>query len=540
MVTLSIPIIFNACGAKLKAPATLDFGTIQSSFDLTCSEYDQIYSENTIEERRDLIKQKYCPSATSENAKIGNGNVQLDMFRNEVLVQNPGQGQQKKAGVDVFVSGTQWSAFVTPSCLEPGELYSKIVAGKKLDSKYSFTALSFQLPEDISYSELNQSILEDSCVLGLVSESNYELSYFFSDTFAQSGSLPHIDHIQLSAGLDLFYDSSYSIDRSSNEYALVGVVDSGVAAEHPDLTENIFRFNTPLEIIGSGLDMALKVEDEDYASNEDFYIGDDITGHGSHVAGIIAAENNSIGVVGVSSRSTRILNLKAFRVNPTTGNVSSTSSFIVESIKTAICNDVEVLNMSFQGDSGSNPQADPVYREAISDAIQAGVLLVTVAGNSSSSNPQQELTDEGFNVVPGRYGAELQGMITVAALDANGSDLASYSFYSPVYAEIAAPGTSIYSTVPQIGTGIYTYEQKFGTSMAAPMVSGAAALVINLLRTYDYYPTPELVEDILLTSAQVNAKLIGKVKNGGQLNIYRVAREIHRRFPKTQGGSCSD
>ncbi|MGB5437877.1 MAG: S8 family peptidase [Maribacter sp.] len=186
--------------------------------------------------------------------------------------------------------------------------------------------------------------------------------------------------------------------------------------------------------------------------------------HGTHVAGIIAAErNNGLGANGVANN----VEIMSIRAVP---NGDEYDKDIALGIRYAVDNGAKIINCSF-GKSFS-PNADWVY-DAIKYAASKDVLIVHAAGNDGvdlddPKNPN--FPNDQINNGP----EFADNVITVGALDPKyGSEmLASYSNYGAINVDIFAPGTDIYSTVPH-----NEYEFMPGTSMASPAVAGVAALV---------------------------------------------------------------
>lgn len=207
----------------------------------------------------------------------------------------------------------------------------------------------------------------------------------------------------------------------------VAVLDTGIDLDHPDLAANI---KGGINTINS-----LKTADDD-------------NGHGSHVAGIIAAVDNSIGVIGVAPQAS----LYAVKVLSKSG--SGFVSDIIEGVQWSINSNMKVINMSL----GTSADVQS-FHDALIDASNAGIVLVAAAGNSGP----------GDNTV--LYPAKYAEVIAVSATDSNDT-LASFSSRGPEV-EVAAPGVNIYSTYKG-----GTYKTMSGTSMAAPHVAGTAALVI--------------------------------------------------------------
>lgn len=205
----------------------------------------------------------------------------------------------------------------------------------------------------------------------------------------------------------------------------IGVIDTGISLSHPDLAANI----------AGGVNTINPRRNP----NDD-------NGHGSHVAGIIAGLDNTIGVVGVAP------NADLYAIKVLGANGSGYLSDVIEGIDWGIANGMQVLNMSLGTSANSQLLHDAVIR-----AYNAGVVVVAAAGNSGGSVEY-----------PGAY----PEVITVSATDAS-DQIASFSSRGPEV-DLAAPGVSIFSTYK--GTGYATLS---GTSMATPHVAGVAALVLN-------------------------------------------------------------
>ncbi len=205
-------------------------------------------------------------------------------------------------------------------------------------------------------------------------------------------------------------------------------------------------------VIDTGIDYTHEDLNDNYKGGYDFVFNDpnpfdNYNSHGTHVAGIIAAERNGIGVVGVAPNASlyavRVLDSAGF------GNVG----WVIAGIEWAVENDMDVVVMSF----GTSEDSQSL-RKACRNASDAGVLLVAAAGN----------TDDGNVTYPARY----DSVIAVTATYLNNSR-ASFSPIGPEV-ELAVPGVNIMSTVRGDGYGNLS-----GTSQAAPHVAGTAALIIS-------------------------------------------------------------
>ncbi|XAY03731.1 protease [Paraconexibacter sp. AEG42_29] len=241
--------------------------------------------------------------------------------------------------------------------------------------------------------------------------------------------------------------------RVRDSDVIVAVLDSGIDLTHPDLAPNLWT--NAGEIPGNRID-----DDRDGVVDDVHGVdlvgrdGDpaDDNGHGTHVAGIIGARGgNGEGASGVAWR-VRLMAVKVLdrRASGTTGNVA-------QGIRYAVAHGARIINVSLAG-----PIATPDLVDAVEDARAAGVLVVAAAGNA-----HQDL-----GLLPS-YPASLRAanVLGVAATTEQGLLSLLSSFGTGV--DLSAPGDAILSTA--LGGG---YEYRSGTSMAAPMVAGAAALLL--------------------------------------------------------------
>ncbi|MEN8218885.1 MAG: S8 family serine peptidase, partial [Pseudomonadota bacterium] len=292
--------------------------------------------------------------------------------------------------------------------------------------------------------------------------------------------------------LDADIDAPEAWDnQTGNSSVVVGVIDTGVDYNHEDLAANIW-FN-PGEIAGNGIDddgngFTDDINGWDFLNNDNDPIDDN--SHGTHVAGIIGAVgDNGSGVVGVNW-SVQIMPLKFLGANG-----SGTTADAIEAIQYATMMGVKILNNSWG--SGGFSQA---LRDAIIAANEAGVLFVAAAGNDGSNNDVTPF-------YPASYYES--NILAVAATDHN-DNLASFSNYGFSAVDLGAPGVNILST-----TLNNTYGFKNGTSMAAPFVSGVAAL---FLAEYSDL-THDEVKVQLLNSVEQLTSLKEKVLSRGRLNV---------------------
>jgi len=211
------------------------------------------------------------------------------------------------------------------------------------------------------------------------------------------------------------------------EDVLVAVLDTGIDPDHRDL---------------NGLIIA-EVDFTDSSSSGDIY------GHGTHVAGIIAAKNDDVGIVGVAP-GCRLLNVK---VADDVGRCQASS--LAEGIIWAVNNGASIINISLEIREPSLQ-----LEEAINYAWSCGSVIIAAAGNNFNDSP----------VYPAYY----ENCIAVAATKQD-DNLAPLSNYGD-WVDVAAPGFNIYSTLPD-----NDYGYKTGTSFATAYVSGMAALLFNVV-----------------------------------------------------------
>jgi subtilisin family serine protease len=273
----------------------------------------------------------------------------------------------------------------------------------------------------------------------------------------------------------------------------VAIVDSGMSRSHPDLVPNVWANAGET---GGGR-QSNRIDDDrngyvDDSAGWDWVESDpdpsDLNGHGTHVAGTVAARgDNGTGVTGVAWRA----GLMALRVLDEDG--SGTVADAIAAYAYAGGEGARVLNASLGG---------PSFSRSEYDAIRSipGVLFVAAAGNDGRNN----------DVVP-QYPCnfELPNVVCVAATGQR-DGLAGFSNYGARTVDLAAPGSTILSTWP----GGYAYSS--GTSMATPHVSGVAALAF----THRPGATAESVKGALLAGADVLPSLTGRTLTSGRLNAY--------------------
>ncbi|MDP3565233.1 MAG: S8 family serine peptidase [Methanoregula sp.] len=286
-------------------------------------------------------------------------------------------------------------------------------------------------------------------------------------------------------GADINATAAWGITRGSADVT-VGIMDTGIDSEDPDLAGNIW---TNPATGGHGGNFTGGTRDDRVM---------DTQGHGTGMARVLGAvTNNSLGTAGVAW-DVRLMALKVF----TTGyGDSTTTGDVIDAIQFAGENGASVVSISW---------VSAVDSRAVEDAIRASpALFVVAAGNSGTDN----------TVTP-RYPAayRLPNLITVAATDQNDA-LAPFSNYGNDSVDLAAPGVSIpVYACAEPGTvdpkcGYYMMD---GTSVAVPQVAGIAVLV----KSINPRLTNVQLRDVIRKSVQALPSLAGKTSTGGRLDAY--------------------
>ena len=262
----------------------------------------------------------------------------------------------------------------------------------------------------------------------------------------------------------------------------VGVVDSGVDLLHEDLQSNLDKTKSTGFVVGSPG-------------------AQDLNGHGTHVAGIIGAVgNNKIGVAGICWKA----NITGIRVMGADG--SGTLDAVVQGINYGASSGQKIINLSLGGSTPSD-----AMRDAITNYGNSGGLAIIAAGNSG-----QDIGTAMGAEFPAAY--NLASQITVASMKSDGQ-ISLFSNFSPSIVHIGAPGDGIFSTWPKNldtrdgNPDGYFYSS--GTSMAAPMVAGAVALL------WANHPTKtaDQIKALILSQTVVKSNMAPFMVEGKQLRL---------------------
>lgn len=261
--------------------------------------------------------------------------------------------------------------------------------------------------------------------------------------------------------------------NTAGEGTVVAVIDTGVDYNHEDLQDNIWTNSAEVSGTTGADDDNNGYVDDVHGINliDPNETPMDDHGHGTHVTGIIAMENNNVGGVGIAYKS-KIMPIKA-------GGSDGTfySSDIAKGIEYAYKNGADVINMSF----GSSAHS-ALIENALQDAFGSCVLVAAAGNESAPTADAPPMFSNKVNMYPAAYSY----VIGVMAYDEN-NKFASFSNwdYKPnanAEYEVVAPGVSVYSTLPN-----GRYASWNGTSMAAPMASAEAAILRSSLKDKDTY-----------------------------------------------------
>ncbi|MFW5887197.1 MAG: S8 family serine peptidase [Bacteriovoracia bacterium] len=287
----------------------------------------------------------------------------------------------------------------------------------------------------------------------------------------------------------------------------IGILDSGVDLDHPDLVNNL---NTTL--------------DKDFVNDDDN--ADDDYGHGTHVAGIIAAQgNNSTGIAGVCWDA----EIVAIKVLDDAGEGSL--SDIIKGIDYANQNDIQITNHSYGIAITKSPDQWETYlfnedqsmyplSTSIQNSADKGFLMFAASGNSGENNDE-------LLMIPANYSKFISNMISVGAVDPS-NNLAYFSNYGTETVDIVAPGLEIMGTYikKEDGDTDWTpiYSAQTGTSMSTPILAGAAAMLWSIKPD----ATAEQIRNALLTSGAANNYTgSDKIKSTTQLDLKAAVDAIN-------------
>jgi thermitase len=343
------------------------------------------------------------------------------------------------------------------------------------------------MPE-VEYAEPNYEISLESSSYALVrpTDPKFEDQWALSNSGQRGGK----------EGADISAMRAWGTTTGSDK-VVVAVLDSGVDYTHEDLASNMWT--RPANLAPYHDNELGTIEDENGFNAIDFNSDPmDENGHGTHCAGIIGAEgSNDVGISGVNWK-VRIMPLKFMNEGGfgTTKDAIEAINYVIDRKKAGV--NVRIISASW-----GSTQRSRALEEIIRKAYENDILFVAASGNSSTNNDRSPHFPSSYDV---------PNVVSVAALDRN-DHLASFSNYGLKSVAIAAPGVDILST--WLGN---QYEEKSGTSMATPVVSGVAALIVA---EHPHITVDELRKR-LLESVDPLPALKGKIATGGRINAAKA------------------
>jgi subtilisin family serine protease len=371
----------------------------------------------------------------------------------------------------------------------------RLIRSRSKDTATLIQELS--LREDVLYAEPNYII----SIAGVPNDPR------FSELWGMQNTGQAVGSIAGTYGADISATSAWDISTGARSN-VVAVVDTGVDYNHPDLAANIWA--APSAFTFNLGEQSIRCEAGTHGFNATTRTCDpaDDNGHGTHVSGTIGAlGNNGVGVVGVNHTAS----IMAIKILDASGNGAISDA--VDALEFALQvkqtfgagANIRVLSNSW-GWTGSASQA---LLDQINRANAADMLFVASAGNGGLD----QLSDDNDTnpSYPASYDAA--NVISVAATD-NRDALASFSNYGMRSVDLGAPGVRVLSTTPG-----GSYSSFSGTSMAAPHVSGAAALVLSRCNL----DTASL-KSALLTNVDPVTSLMNITVTGGRLNVNKAIR----------------
>ena len=323
----------------------------------------------------------------------------------------------------------------------------------------------------------------------------------------------------------------WNAGNGMNKEIIVAVIDVGVDYNHEDLSSVMWINEDEFEEDEVDNDANGYINDRNgynffddngvicnyaYSETSRQYVDD----HGTHIAGIIAAvADNDMGVAGVASHSNvKIMSLKVLGEEEGYQEIRGSVTSLIKAIEYAEANGASICNMSL----GYTVKDEELYQAM----KNSNMLFICAAGNGMESTGGYGFSIDEKPEYPAAY--DLDNIISVANMNEHGYiDLSSC--YGEKSVDIAAPGTNIASTVviePDITKRQGKYMLMTGTSMAAPMVTGAAAILASY---YDGLTNLEIKEAIL-NGATVNLKFGNKVAGNRMLNVAGALRYCKERI----------
>lgn len=439
--------------------------------------------------RKDLHQ---SPEAVRTSSALQHTSAQGEQLANyvanEILVKfKKNISDQVKANAFMRINGTVKKRVLTRAMKHSGDLEGFSVVQTPFEVLDMVSKLK-KLPE-VEYAEPNY-IYRHATVPDDIEYTNGNLWGMYGN-----GTFP-INKFGSQAG------EAWAVNHLGSINVRVGIIDEGAMYNHEDLVDNLkntLEFKGVAGVDDDGNGFIDDIYGWDFYNNDNSTfdgVGDD---HGTHVAGTIGAKGrNSVGVAGMCW-NIRMVNAKFLGpFGGTTADAVEAVDYITD-LKTATGHNFVATNNSWGG--GAYSQA--LY-DAINRANAADILFVAAAGNNAANIDAVPFYPASYN---------LPNVIAVAAINSTGA-LSTFSNFGPNTVSLGAPGEHILSTFPAAGGGSgYAYMD--GTSMAAPHVTGAAALYAST------HPgaTAAQIKAAILNNTKITGSLLGITVTSGRLNV---------------------
>ena len=453
-------------------------GNKNSNNDMTDKQQQELYQQETDKEIQNLESNRFIVKYSDEKSvpQFGDGGEKTD------------NQEEKDEMATLDINGPDVNSEKITS--------AGIESSRVLEVKDSEEFTLIETTDPMSKDDFEKAMETAGLEKGIeYIQPDYEMTMSADPLLDQAWGLnsTQISEAMITVGADVSEAWAYS----TGDDVVVAVLDSGIDIMHSDLENNVYANNHEKPDNGIDDDGNGYIDDvsgwdfcnDDNSVNDSNWYYDQW--HGTHVAGIIAAEkDNDIGIAGVAPNAI-ILPIKIFE-----GGVAYTSD-IIDAIAYAESMGAEVINCSW-GSRFDNPALE----EAI---VNSTALFVCAAGNNLYNM-------NNYPVYPAAYSATYDNVISVAAIDQTGK-LCRFSNYGQNSVDIAAPGKGILSTWIND-----EYQSVDGTSMSAAYVSGAAALTF----AKGDYDTASTVKERLIDSADTVTGLEDKIIDGKILNCAYV------------------
>lgn len=365
-------------------------------------------------------------------------------------------------------------------------------------------AISLSYPTLPDLSDIEQALNENPCLIGLADNIPMQKNQTQQKLVVNDPQATEQEHL-IFMGLN----ESLPLQQRITENVIVAVVDTGVDYNHQDLRNQMWQ--------GSQGEVGINIINNSLTPMDD-------DGHGTHVAGIIAAQrDNRFGVAGLAGSFVRLMAIKSLD-----DKGEGTSLDVYNGIQYALQNGAEIINLSVEA-----PGRNPLLEDALNDAVNAGAIVISATGNQST-----EITDSQL-FAPAYISPRFEGALSVASVDSFDASLSFFSNFSFHYAEFSAPGAErsaganrgILSTAPNS-----TWTRIMGTSQSAPMVAASAAVLIGYLKTMGVQYTPAGVESFLATDGSAISPALEPYISGGRVaHLGFLAQNLETYFESPEG-----